>query len=120
MDELGITELNYTMGTFEQDGDTKQLASPDLDAAAEGTRVSVVPEGVIIQSSGDNQLSLLVTRVDDKTAVEAGRDGVAGFEDIELIVNPADLLANDTLGGFSGRDLSIAGVSNARSMHSQY
>ncbi len=112
LDGVGITELNYAMGTFQQSGQVKQLASPDMEADKEGTRVSVVPEGIIIENSGDNQLSLLVTRIDDKTAVEPNRDGVTGYEDIELIINPADLLANDTLGGFTGRDLTIIAVTN--------
>jgi hypothetical protein len=36
------------------------------------------------------------------------------YEDVELIVSSADLLANDTLGGFLGRDLSIPAVMNPR------
>lgn len=42
---LGITELNYSMGTFTQNGQVKQLASPNLDADKEGTLINVVPEG---------------------------------------------------------------------------
>ncbi|MHB1353503.1 MAG: Ig-like domain-containing protein [Thiobacillus sp.] len=102
------------MGTFTQNGQVKQLASPDLEADSQGTRISVVPEGILVQQSGDGRLSLLVTRIDDKTAVEANRDGVKGYEDVEIIVSPADLLANDTLGGFTGRDLSITGLTNFR------
>jgi VCBS repeat-containing protein len=111
---LGISELNYAMGTFAQNGLTKQLGSPDLEADKDGTRVSVVPEGILVQNSADNKLSLLVTRIDDLTAVEANRDGIAGYEDTETIVSSVDLLANDTLGGFTGRDLSVTGLSNFR------
>lgn len=111
---LGITELNYSMGTFTRNGQVKQLASPDLDADKDGTRINVVPEGILVQSSANNQISLLVTRIDDLTAVEANRDGVTSFEDVETIIGSADLLANDTLGGFTGRDLSITGLSNFR------
>jgi hypothetical protein len=114
LDALGVSELNYAMGTFTQAGQQKQLASPDLDADKEGTRVSVVPEGILVQASADGRLSLLVTRIDDKTAVEASRDGITGYEDVELIVSGADLVANDTLGGFLGRDLTIPAVMNAR------
>jgi len=39
---------------------------------------------------------------------------VTGFEDVEIIVSPADLLANDTLGGIPGRELSITGLTNFR------
>ena len=111
---LGITELNYSMGTFTQNGQKKQLASPDLEADKDGTRINVVPEGILVQSSASDQISLLVTRIDDKTAVEANRDGVTSFEDVETIISGTDLLANDTLGGFTGRDLSITGLTNFR------
>ncbi len=112
--DLGITELNYSMGTFTQNGQIKQLASPDLEADKDGTRINVVPEGILVQSSGSDQISLLVTRIDDLTALEANRDGVTSFEDVETIISSADLLANDTLGGFSGRDLTITGLTNLR------
>jgi len=111
LSDLGITELNYSLGTFTQNGVVKQLGSPDLTADTEGTRTSVVEEGIIIESSNGN-ISLLVSRIDDKTLLEPNRDGITGFEDIEIIVNSADLLANDTLGGFTGRDLTITGVSS--------
>lgn len=114
LDALGVTELNYAMSTFTQNGVKKQLASPDLEADSQGTRVSVVPEGILVQASENGRLSLLVTRIDDKTAVEANRDGVTGYEDVEIIVSGADLLANDTLGGILGRDLTITGLTNFR------
>lgn len=114
LDTLGITELNYAMSTFTQNGVKKQLASPDLEADSQGTRFSVVPEGILVQASENGHLSLLVTRIDDKTAVEANRDGVTGYEDVEIIVSGADLLANDTLGGILGRDLTITGLTNFR------
>jgi hypothetical protein len=62
--ELGITELNYGMGTFTQNGQVKQLASPNLEADTEGSRVSVVPEGIILESSSHGRLSLLVTNTE--------------------------------------------------------
>ena len=111
LSELGITELNYSLSRFVQNGQIRQLGSPDLEADVEGTRINAIEEGIIIESSNGN-ISLLVTRIDDLTAVEANRDGVTGLEDIEIIVGSADLLANDTLGGFTGRDLTVTGVSN--------
>lgn len=109
---LGITELNYSMGTFTQNGQVKQLASPDLDADKDGTRISIVPEGILVQNSADNKISLLVTRIDDLTLLEANRDGVTSYEDIETIISSGDLLANDTLGGFSGSNLAITVLFN--------
>ena len=114
LSSLGITELNYAMGTFTQNGIQKQLASPGLQADKDGSKVTVVPEGILVQASADGHLSLLVTRVDDRTALQANRDGITGFEDIEAIVSGADLLVNDTLGGFAGRNLRVTGVGNFR------
>ncbi|MDD5372797.1 MAG: hypothetical protein PHO62_05165 [Sulfurimonas sp.] len=69
LDELGITELNYAMGTFTQNGVKKLLSSPDLQADTAGIKVNVVPEGILIDSN-TNGLSLLVTRIDNMTAVQ--------------------------------------------------
>lgn len=113
LDELGITELNYAMGTFTQNGVQKLLSSPDLEADTEGIQVNIVPEGILIDSSSDG-LSLLVTRIDDMTAVQPNQDGISGYEDIEMIVDGSDLLANDEFGGFTGRDLTLTSVSNFR------
>lgn len=113
LDDLGITEINYAMGTFTQNGVKKLLSSPDLEADTAGVKVNVVPEGILIDSSSDG-LSLLVTRIDDMTAVQANQDGISGYEDVEMIVSGTDLLANDTLGGFTGRDLELTNVSNFR------
>ncbi|WP_161993351.1 Ig-like domain-containing protein, partial [Lacisediminimonas profundi] len=114
LDALGVTELNYAMGTYTDDGQRKQLASPDLEADREGTRVTVVNEGILIQASENGHLSLLVTRIDDKTAVEPNRDGVTGIEDVEIIVNGADLTANDLLGGIAGRPMVVTGLTGLR------
>lgn len=113
LDELGITELNYAMGTFIQNGVQKLLSSPNLEADTEGIQVNIVSEGILIDSSSDG-LSLLVTRIDDMTAVQANQDGISGYEDIEMIVSGTDLLANDEFGGFSGADLRLTSVSNFR------
>jgi hypothetical protein len=54
--QLGITELNYAMGTFKQNGLTKQLASPDLQADTAGVRTYVVPEGIVIQIAANDEV----------------------------------------------------------------
>lgn len=112
--ELGVSELNYSMGTYTRDRQTLEMSSPDLEADAQGVRANSVPQGILIEGSEDRKLSLLVTRIDDRTAIEPLRDGVAGIEDVELLVSGADLLANDLLGGFSGRRLSLDGLTNFR------
>ena len=53
-----------------------------------------------------------VTRIDDRTVIEANRDGFTGYEDTEAILSGADLLANDMLGGFVGSNLTLTEVSN--------
>ncbi len=40
------------------------------------------------------------------------RSGLTGYEDTELIVSGADLLANDMLGGVAGTNLSLTGIAN--------
>lgn len=82
------------------------------------TMVVAVPEACselgrrsIIVLTSQGQTSLLSTRIDDNSVIEAKRDGVTGFEDTETIISATDLLANDTLAGLSGQDLSITGVS---------
>lgn len=114
LNELGVSELNFTMGTYTRNGQQAQLASPDLSADRDGLRISAVPQGILLQNSHDNKLTLLVTRIDDKTAVQANSDSVDGIEDVELLISGADLLANDSLGGFTGRTLTMTALNNFR------
>ncbi|MDD2686401.1 MAG: cadherin-like domain-containing protein [Gallionella sp.] len=66
-------------------------------------------DGVTYTDTNHNgQTSLLVTRIDDQSLLEANRDGITGYEDTELIVSAADL---DTLAGLSGQTLSLTSVS---------
>jgi len=110
----GITELDYSIGAFTQNGRQKQLGSPDLEADKDGSRITVAPSGIVVQSSENGGLSLLVTRAEDKTPIEANRDGVSGYEDIELLIGSETLLANDRVGGVFGQQLTFDSVSNFR------
>ncbi len=110
--ELGITELNYNMGTFTQNGQIKEMSSPDLTADTAGTRSFAVPEGIVVETS-NGEVSLNVTQVDDLSVLSPNRDGVTTLEDHEMVIDSALLLANDELGGNTGgHHLSITGVSN--------
>ncbi|HCA27098.1 MAG TPA: hypothetical protein DEP05_05580, partial [Betaproteobacteria bacterium] len=109
----GVTSLNYAMGQFTENGAVRQMASPDLTADTAGEKINAIPQGILIQNSGGHN-SLLVSRVDDLTQVQANADGVNGVENLETIVSADSLLANDTFGGFSGRDLTMTGVTNVR------
>jgi hypothetical protein len=109
LDSLGISELDYTHGRFTQNSQTRQLASPELTADTAGTRAHVIPEGILVETTGQG-LSLIATHVDDLSQLEANRDGLTGFEDTELIVSAVDLTANDRLGNTQGTGLAVAGV----------
>lgn len=87
------------MSTFQQNDMLKKLGSPDLAADTQGMRTHVVPEGIVIETS-QVEISLLATHIDDRNLLEANRDGVSSYKDIETIILTADLLANDTLAGF--------------------
>ncbi|MDD5391340.1 MAG: cadherin-like domain-containing protein, partial [Gallionellaceae bacterium] len=113
LDGLGIGELDYAHGRYTIGGQTRQLASPEIVADTAGTRTHVIPEGILVETT-DHGISLIATRVDDLSALEANRDGVTGFEDVELIVSGTDLLANDTLGGAAGPGLTITALTNFR------
>jgi Ca2+-binding RTX toxin-like protein len=108
---LGITALDYAMGRFERNGQLQEMSSPDLAADTAGTRTHVIPEGIVVETTSGHT-SLLVTRIDDRTVIEANRDGITSYEDIETIVSTADLMANDMLGGFVGQNLTVTGVSD--------
>jgi len=73
LSDLGITALDYAMGRFEQNGQLKQMSSPDLVADTQGTRTQVVPEGIVVETTSGHT-SLLVTRIDGRTVINANRD----------------------------------------------
>ncbi len=112
--DLGVTGLNYAMATYARSGQPYQMSSPDLDADAHGVRTHLIPQGILIEASDERRLSLLVSRIDDLTAVEPGRDGVQGIEDVELLIDSRPLLDNDLLGGFAGRALQVESLLNFR------
>uniref|UniRef100_UPI003D0C101E Ig-like domain-containing protein n=1 Tax=Sedimenticola sp. TaxID=1940285 RepID=UPI003D0C101E len=114
LDDLGITELNYSMGTFTQDGVQKQLGSPDLEADKDGTRVTLVPEGIIIEKSADGSMTLIVTSATDNSNNVPNGDIVNGVEDKTTTILASILLANDALGNYTSQDLTIVEVLNPR------
>ena len=54
----------------------------------------MVPEGIVVQNT-NGQISLLTTHIDDRSLLEANRDGVTSYEDIETIISGGDRAAND-------------------------
>ena len=62
LDALGITALNPGMATYTRAGVQRQLGSPDLQADRQGSRATVVPEGILVQTSEAGELSLVVIR----------------------------------------------------------
>lgn len=112
--ELGITALHYTRGSYDRDGQTYQMASPDLQADAVGTRTHAVEGGIIVESS-NGQVSMIVTRTEDLSNIKPGKDRINdGIEDIPLDILASDLLKNDRVGGSSGSALTMTAVSDAK------
>ncbi|MDX8392655.1 MAG: tandem-95 repeat protein [Mariprofundaceae bacterium] len=111
LSNLGISELNYSMGTFTQNGQIKEMSSPNLAADTFGSKAYTVPEGIVVETT-NGEASLHVTQVDDKSVLSPNADGATGIEDTELIIDSALLLVNDHLAGQSGADLSVTAVAN--------
>ena len=88
---LGITSLDYTLGSYEANGQVREMSSPNLEADSVGSRARVLADGsgILIQSS-NGQVSLLVTRVDDLSNVQPNEDHATTLEDTET-----DILASD-------------------------
>jgi Ca2+-binding RTX toxin-like protein len=124
---LGITRLDYSNGRFSRSGQDYALQSQDLDASSDGTRVSIVPEGIRVEFS-NGQATVFVTNVLD---LGAGNDGIEMLEDggqdydaqgqpigqaptrnDSVSIAQALLLANDAIGG-SNAGLVITAVGNA-------
>lgn len=61
---------------------------------AHGVRMHVVPEGIVVETSR-GEISLLTAHIDDRSLLEANRDRVAGYEDIQTIIETIDRAAND-------------------------
>lgn len=118
LSELGITRLNYRTGTYEQNGQLKLMASPDITADAQGQTVVPIKGGLLVRTS-DGQTSIIVTQISASTRLDAGADQIDDmYEDVTVLISPGDLLANDTVGGLEGSDpyngLQITSVFNAR------
>ncbi|EJN10300.1 Ca2+-binding protein, RTX toxin [Herbaspirillum sp. YR522] len=114
LQEWGITALQYALGTYDRNGQTYQLASPDLQADAVGVRTHVVEGGIIVESS-NGSVSMIVTKLDDLSNIAPGMDRVAnGIEDIPLNILANDLLKNDKVGNVSGAGLVMTSVGDAK------
>ncbi|NBQ70526.1 MAG: hypothetical protein EBU46_17515, partial [Nitrosomonadaceae bacterium] len=95
LNALGITALHYGRGSYEKDGQTNQMNSPDLTADTVGAQVHTVKGGIVVQND-NGQVSFIVTNTED----------FSGIED-----TPVDILANDLL---KSTAFTIVGVSDAR------
>jgi Ca2+-binding RTX toxin-like protein/antitoxin component YwqK of YwqJK toxin-antitoxin module len=75
---LGVTELDYVNGRFTRNGSLFAMKSDQLDADANGTRVNLVENGVVVQDSNGTQ-QFIITKV---TSLAGGADRVDGlYED---------------------------------------
>ncbi len=64
--ELGITEIDYSNNRFTRNGQLYSMQSPVLEAAAIGSNVAVIPQGILVSFS-DGRALLNVSRVNDAT-----------------------------------------------------
>lgn len=127
LEALGIAGLDYANGRFTRNGQHHALQSQDLEASSDGTRVSVVSEGIRVEFS-NGRTTVFVTNVLD---LGAGNDGIEMLEDggqdydaegrpigqsaarnDSVSIAQALLLANDAVGG-SNAGLAITAVGNA-------
>jgi VCBS repeat-containing protein len=104
LSELGITELDYVNGRFTRGGNLFALKSDQLEADANGTRVNLVDNGIVVQDSNGTQ-QFIITKV---TSLQGGADLVPGlYEDgdpngaartipQEIAIPVSLLLANDS------------------------
>lgn len=118
LSELGIVAIDYANNRFiKADGSYGYAASPELEAAPEGVRVGLAPNGIVIESSATGEVKLVVTKTEDKSALVPGADSVTTNQDLRVSIPTYLLLANDRFGGASytvpGAGLSIVGVANA-------
>jgi len=110
--QIGVTALHYRRGSYERNGTTYQLASPDLNAEALGTIAHTV-EGGILVNSNNGQTSLIVTAIADLSNIAPGMDRIdVGIEDTPLNILASSLLANDRIG--NGATLTLSAVGDAR------
>ncbi len=80
---------HYRFGTFTVNGQVKQMASTDLTADTQGTRATVVPEGILLQTSG-GEITLIVTKIEDESHLNVNQDRVSIVEDTNSVVTAAD------------------------------
>ena len=81
--ELGITQLDWANNTFMQNGQTKYLGSPTLDADNTGFRQTTYTKGVKLETvdeNGNYGIRMIVTRVSD---LAAGDNHVLNYEDAD-------------------------------------
>ncbi|WP_040502372.1 cadherin-like domain-containing protein [Herbaspirillum sp. YR522] len=112
--QRGVTSLHYTLGRYQQHGQSRQMASPELQADRVGTRTHTTAGGIVVESS-NGTLSMIVTQTADLSHLKPGRDHISdAIEDIPIHILASVLLANDTLGGANGSRLRMTAVGDAR------
>jgi len=115
----GITSLNYRQGTFERNGQARQMSTLTLDASTSGSAYTPTQGGIRITTT-DGHGTIAVTQVHDLSNLQPGEDGIATEQDTPLTVlahgggNVQGLLDNDIVSNAPNALLSIASVGNAQ------
>ncbi|MCJ0762037.1 Ig-like domain-containing protein [Variovorax terrae] len=119
--DMGITALNYQMGTYTRSDDSvHQMATLDLQASAQGTSYTPVAGGIRMNTTG-GQVSIAVTQVQDLSSVVANTEAVSTEENAPAIMQlhgngsgVQGLLDSVHVANAPNALINIAGVGNAQ------
>jgi Ca2+-binding RTX toxin-like protein len=120
--DLGLTGLNYQMGTYSKTDGTNdhQMGTLTLQAQTLGHAYTARADGIQIDSS-TGQSQLLVTQVHDLSSLQANEDGFATNENLAAVIqvrgdgaNVHGLLDNDQVSNAPNAVLSVSSVQNAQ------
>ena len=108
---LGITQLDFATGNFIQDGNVRHFGVANLSAETEGVQTKATKKTLFVTQEDQSVESFAIVVTDQTLVVDgmehgsassdsmlyAGYDLINGSEDISIVVNAAQLLANDSV-----------------------
>jgi hypothetical protein len=129
MADLGITQLDFSNGSFTQNNSSKTLGQANLTADTVGVITGVADNNLLVMYE-DTSVETYGLAVEDQTALVdgkvhhatsadsqllAGYDRINAIEDASIVVNAAQLLVNDNIraAGLDHKSLKISAVTNA-------
>ncbi|MDP9123475.1 MAG: Ig-like domain-containing protein, partial [Pseudomonadota bacterium] len=120
LQSLGITSINYALGTFTMNGQQQQMSTLNLTASTVGTTYKPVDGGIQLTNT-NGQTSILVTQVHDLSSIEPGADEISTQENVPVTVlahgdaskGTSGLLDNDKVSNAPNALLNITAAANA-------